>query len=64
MVVNMSIGYLLLYLPLLVAVSCVIGATRHEVPRLIVEQTVRNALWITSFMLGIYVVLQVVSWLV
>ena len=64
MSISMSIEYLLLYLPLLVAVSFVMGATRHEQPRLILQQTQRTAVWITSFMLIIYAVLQIVSWLV
>ena len=64
MVVSMSLGYLLMYLPLLVAVSCVIGASRHEKPNLILDQILRTAAWITSFMLIIYAVLQVVSWMV
>ena len=64
MVVSMSIWYLFMYLPLLLAVSFVIGATRHEKPALIMDQVKRNAIWITSFMLTIYAVLQVVSWTV
>lgn len=64
MVVSMSLSYLLMYIPLLVAVSCVIGGTRHEKPHLILDQIIRNAGWITAFMLGIYVVLQFVSWMV
>ncbi|MCC7335805.1 MAG: hypothetical protein IT422_11955 [Pirellulaceae bacterium] len=64
MTIHMSIGYLLLYLPLLVAVSLVIGASRHEQKHLILDQAVRTAVWISSFMLGIYLVLQIVSWLV
>lgn len=64
MTIHMSIGYLLLYLPLLVAVSLVIGASRHEQNHLILDQAVRTAVWISSFMLGIYLVLQIVSWLV
>lgn len=60
--ITMSLEYLLLYLPLLVAVSCVIGATRHERKDLIMEQIRKTALWITSFMLMIYAVLQLVSW--
>lgn len=64
MVVSMSLSYLLMYIPLVVAVSCVIGATRHEKPPLILDQILRNAGWITTFMFGIYVVLQFVSWMV
>ncbi len=62
MVVSMSVGYLLLYIPLMLAVSFVIGGTRHEKKHLILDQTKRTAVWVTSFMLGIYVVLQLVSW--
>ena len=64
MVVSMSLGYLFMYLPLLVSVSFVIGASRHEKRHLILDQTLRTAVWITSFMLGIYAVLQIVSWMV
>jgi hypothetical protein len=53
-----------MYLPLLICVSCVIGASRHEKRALIIDQIIRTAVWITSFMLGIYVVLQVISWMV
>lgn len=62
MVVSMSVGYLLLYIPLMLAVSFVIGGTRHEKKHLILDQTKRTAVWVTSFMLGIYIVLQLVSW--
>jgi hypothetical protein len=60
----MSLGYLFMYLPLLIAVSCVVGASRHEKIPLILDQTVRTGVWVTSFMLGIYAVLQLVSWMV
>lgn len=62
--ISMSVGYLLLYLPLLAAISLVIGASRHEQTKLILDQTVRTAVWITSFMFVIYIVLQIVSWMV
>lgn len=58
----MSIQYLLLYFPLLLAVSFVIGASRHEKRQLIVGQIIQNAFWITTFMLIIYAILQIVSW--
>ena len=64
MTISMSLGYLLLYIPLLAAVSLVIGASRHEKRHLILDQALRTAVCSTSFMLGIYVVLQIVSWLV
>lgn len=62
--ISASWSYLLMYVPLLVAVSFVIGATRHEKRELIIDQTVRTAVWITSFMFCIFVVLFFVSWLV
>lgn len=62
MSITMSLEYLLLYLPLLVTVSCVVGATRHERRELILEQTRKTAIWITGFMLVIYAVLQLISW--
>ncbi|RMF37619.1 MAG: hypothetical protein D6753_17265 [Planctomycetota bacterium] len=64
MLINSSLAYLFMYLPLLAAVAFTIGATRHEKRELILEQSVRNAIWITTFMLTIYAVLQVVSWMV
>ena len=64
MIISMSWGYLLLYVPLLVAVSVVIGASRHEKLHLIIEQIIRTAVWITTFMVVIYVVLQIISWMV
>lgn len=62
MTIAMSLEYLLLYLPLLAAVACVVGATRHERSGLILEQTRKTAVWITGFMLVIYAVLQLISW--
>lgn len=60
----MSWGYLLMYLPLLAAVSFVIGGSRHEKTHLILDQAMRTAIWISTFMLTIYAVLQIVSWIV
>jgi small-conductance mechanosensitive channel len=64
MVVSMSWAYLLMYIPLLIASSCVIGASRHENRELIIKEIISNAVRITTFMLVIYAVLQVVSWMV
>lgn len=63
-IVSTSIGYLLMYIPLMAAVSMVIGATRHEKRSLIIDQSLRTAAWVTTFMLIVYAVLQVVSFLV
>lgn len=64
MVVSMSWAYLLMYVPLLLASACVIGATRHEKRELIIQEAISNAIRITTFMLVIYGVLQIVSWVV
>lgn len=49
-------------LPLIVAVSLVYGATRHELPRPILYHAWHTAVWMVIFMGGIFVVLWVVSW--
>ena len=50
--------------PLVVAVSLVYGATRHELPWPILVQSYRAARWILTFMAVIFVILLLVSWLV
>ena len=64
MVISMSWGYLFMYVPLLAACASVIGATRHEKPELILQEIKGNAFRITLFMFGIYLILQLVSWLI
>jgi hypothetical protein len=49
-------------LPLIVAVSLVYAATRHEEPRAIVGHAARVALWIVGFMALIFAVLWLISW--
>lgn len=50
--------------PLIVAVSLVYAATRHELVRPILEHAVRFGAWIIGFMFVVFLVLQVVSiWL-
>lgn len=56
--------YLLYYLPLIITISLVFGATRHEDTSLILQHTWQTARWITSFMAIIFVVLAIVSWLI
>lgn len=51
-------------LPLLVAVSLVYGATRHEAPRQMLEHAGRTAYWMLSFIGVVFAILVVVSWLV
>lgn len=51
-------------LPLILSVSLVYGATRHELPRPILYHAWHTALWMVIFMGGILAVLWLVSaWL-
>jgi len=49
-------------LPLIVSVSLVYGATRHELPRPILYHAWHTAVWMTVFMGVIFLVLWLVSW--
>jgi uncharacterized membrane protein YtjA (UPF0391 family) len=50
--------------PLLLSVSLVYGATRHELPRPILYHAWHTGLWMVVFMGGIFVVLWLISlWL-
>lgn len=48
-------------LPLVVSVSLVYGATRHELPRPILYHAWHTALWMTIFMGSIFLVLWFAS---
>jgi hypothetical protein len=50
-------------IPLVVAFSLVYGATRHEMMVPILQHAVRAAVWTTGFMLFIFGVLLLVSWM-
>ena len=56
-VLPISPTYLLYYLPLIVSISLVFGATRHEALPLIWRHALHTARWITSFMAIIFLVL-------
>ena len=47
--------------PLVLAVSLVYGATRHELAIPILHHAYRAAIWIVGFMLAIFAVLFIVS---
>lgn len=49
-------------LPLVVAVSLVYGATRHELPGQIINHAARTAGWMLGFIGVIFVILLLVSW--
>jgi hypothetical protein len=50
--------------PLILAISLVYAATRHERPWPILEHAVRFGSWIVGFMFIIFVILYVVAWFV
>lgn len=62
MISSTTWGYMFMYLPLLIACSSVIGATRFEKRELILREIIGGILRITAFMLAIYAILQLVSW--
>jgi len=51
-------------IPLIVSISLVYGATRHELMSQILEHAIRFGIWIITFMLGIFAVTVAVSWLI
>jgi hypothetical protein len=59
---SVSPTYLLYYLPLLLSISLVYGATRHEDLTLIWRNALHTAYWVTAFMGLIFVILLVVGW--
>ncbi|QDS91796.1 hypothetical protein FF011L_05310 [Roseimaritima multifibrata] len=61
---SISPTYLLYYLPLLVSISLVYGATRHEDMTLILKHAAYTAYWITSFMGVIFLILLGIGYLV
>lgn len=61
---SISPTYLLYYLPLIIAISLVFGATRHEDFRLILQHAFQTARWITGFMAIVFAMLVVLDWMV
>jgi Mn2+/Fe2+ NRAMP family transporter len=61
---TVSITYALYYLPLLVAISLVFAATRHEDTDLILKHAWETARWITLFMLIILAVLLLIDFFI
>lgn len=61
---SISPTYLLYYLPLIVAISLVFGATRHEDLTLIMKHALGTARWITGFMAIVFIALLVMDWMV
>lgn len=61
---SISPTYLLYYVPLIIAISLVFGATRHEDMTLILRHAGHTARWITGFMGIIFLILLFVGWLI
>jgi len=51
-------------LPLIVVVSLVYAATRHEDTGFILAHAFRIGAWIVGFMLSVFAVLSLISWIV
>lgn len=62
--ISISPTYLMYYVPLIISISLVFGATRHEDTQTILKHAFYTARWITGFMAIIFFVLLVISWMV
>ena len=58
---SISPTYLLYYLPLIIAVAFVFGATRHENTEMILKHAFETAQWITGFMGVIFAVFFILN---
>ncbi|TWU63326.1 hypothetical protein V7x_50660 [Crateriforma conspicua] len=61
---SISPTYLLYFVPLLIAISLVFGATRHEDMNLVLRHAAGTARWIAGFMGLIFVVLLILEYVV
>ncbi|TWU33008.1 hypothetical protein [Novipirellula artificiosorum] len=61
---SISPSYLLYFVPLVVSISLVFGATRHEDNQLIIQHAIGTARWIFGFMAIIFFVLLAINWMV
>jgi hypothetical protein len=63
-ILGSSTGLLWHAIPIVLAISFVYGATRHELMQPILRHAYRTAVWIVGFMATVVAVLAVVSWFV
>ena len=49
-------------IPLIVAVSLVYAATRHELMQPILVHAARTAVWIAGFMFAVFLILTLMAW--
>ncbi|MCA9138612.1 MAG: hypothetical protein KDB00_17695 [Planctomycetales bacterium] len=61
--ISISPTYLMYYVPLIISISLVFGATRHEDTQTILSHAFYTARWITTFMAIIFVILLVINWM-
>ncbi|GAA4452970.1 MULTISPECIES: hypothetical protein [Novipirellula] len=61
---SISPTYLLYFVPLLISISLVFGATRHEDNSLIIKHALGTGRWICGFMAFIFVVLCILNWMI
>ncbi len=57
-----AFNYFWYAVPLIVAISLVYGATRHELMRPILEHSLKAGVWIVGFMLVIFFILHFMAW--
>jgi hypothetical protein len=60
---SISPTYLLYYVPLIIAIALVFGATRHEDTTLILKHAWLTGRWITGFMGIIFAIICVLDWM-
>ncbi|MGI9473785.1 MAG: hypothetical protein ACR2NZ_19745 [Rubripirellula sp.] len=61
---SISPTYLLYYVPLIIAIALVFGATRHEDTTLILKHAWLTGRWITGFMGIIFAIICFLDWMV
>ena len=61
---SISPTYLLYFLPLLLAISIVYGATRHEDLGAIIRHSLQSGYWVAGFMGIIFLVLLIMGWMI
>jgi len=59
---NVGINDLWFTLPLIVSVSLVYAATRHELIAPILQHAVRIGVWIVGFMVVVFAVILLIAW--
>lgn len=64
LMLSISPTYLLYFLPLLLAISVVYGATRHEDLGAIIGHSLQSGYWVAGFMGIIFLVLLIVGWMI